>query len=547
MGCRCYHPRVSTNFTASWLAGEARALALLPDRFRHPTARLDAVNQAGRRPMRPDVWEVLRAQNQPFMTPQRQRSVDALQTPGTTAVITGQQVGLFLGPLYTLHKAASAVAVARALERESGHPCVPVFWLQTEDHDLAEISTCVLPNGTDPALHVTVPVPADNRIPVAHVPLGASVLAALKAASHSVQSLPHAREHVELLTRAYQPGRTWWEAFATVLMDLFADHGLLVLNPRDPRLAPHAAPVHARALREAAPVTHHLIERAHALEAAGFAGQVHVRAGSPLSFYSPQGVNGPRYRLESARETGRWSLVQGGAQTFSNQELLAHLEREPLCFSTSALLRPLLQDHWFPTAAYVGGPAEMAYFAQLQPLYAAWEVPMPMALPRARFRIWNARTQAALRTLNMTADQACLPQDKLAALLVERQAARGFEPPAQLEARLLGAATSLLPEVLQQLTRVDATLAKQVTRTRETITKSVGRLAGRYARALAQQNQVDVERLERIRAWALPDGVPQERVFGVPHMAALWGGRALANRLVEAVDPFSGALQELWP
>ncbi len=132
-------------------------------------------------------------------------------------------------------------------------------------------------------------------------------------------------------------------------------------------------------------------------------------------------------------------------------------------------------------------------------------------------------------------------------LLVERVAAEGFEPPADLEARLLSAATSQLPGVLEQLCRVDATLAKQVKRTQDTITQSVGKLAGRYARALALKNKVDLERLERVRAWALPGGSPQERVFGVPHMAALLGGRALANRLVEAVDPFSGALQELWP
>ncbi|HSP80077.1 MAG TPA: bacillithiol biosynthesis BshC, partial [Myxococcaceae bacterium] len=241
---------VTSSFSAAWLRGDPRALELLPDRFRHRAALAEAVSTAASRTVAPSLQDVLLARNARLAaSPARERNLELLARPGTVAVVTGQQVGLFLGPLFTLYKAASAIVTARALAEETGRPCVPVFWLQTEDHDLPEIDHCYLPRATGEPLRVALELPdaAASRVPVAHRRLGESVTVALAALRAELEDQPHASEHLELLERAYRPEATLAEAFAEVLATVFADEGLVLLDPRDARLAPLAASVHRRA------------------------------------------------------------------------------------------------------------------------------------------------------------------------------------------------------------------------------------------------------------------------------------------------------------
>lgn len=135
-------------FFSSYVAGEARAQSFLAARFQNPRQRVEQVRLAAERRAPDALIEVLR-QQQEMLPPstRRQKNLEALSRPRTVAVLTGQQAGLFLGPLYSFYKAASAVAVARALEVESGVPCVPIFWLQTEDHDFVEINHCHVGGG----------------------------------------------------------------------------------------------------------------------------------------------------------------------------------------------------------------------------------------------------------------------------------------------------------------------------------------------------------------------------------------------------------------
>src|SRR5439155_6615189 len=166
------------------------------------------------------------------------------------AVVTGQQVGLFLGPLYTIYKAATAVVVARVLAAETGSPVVPVFWLQTEDHDLVEIASCSVP-GVGACETIAAPIAAENRISIAHHRLPAEIAGCLDQLEDALGDGSLAQAHLERLRRHYRPGVPWSAAFAGVLAELFAPEGLVMIDPRDPTLAAVTAPVHARALAEA--------------------------------------------------------------------------------------------------------------------------------------------------------------------------------------------------------------------------------------------------------------------------------------------------------
>jgi bacillithiol synthase len=583
---------VTPSFSAAWLDANPSALALLPADFRDAGARARAVERARRRAVPAEVLEAIKAQNAELSaagspSAARDRNVAALAEPGTVVVATGQQVGLFLGPLYTLYKAASAIACARALERQTGARAVPVFWLQTEDHDVQEIDHAVVPRAAGAPLRVRVEAEEGReRVPVAHRLLGPSVEDALAAVRAELGAHPYAAEHLGLLERTYAPGTSFGAAFARVLASIFGGDdpdrgGLVLLDPRDARLAPLAAPVHRRALLEARGIADELRERTRALEAAGFDAQVHVRPGSPLSFYAPDAPDGPRYRLDPAGDADAWRLVgrdgEGAARaphttdtthttyttytTYTTAGLLEALEREPLRFTTSALLRPLLQDSWLPTAAYVGGPAEIGYFAQLMPLYERFGLSMPMPVLRARFRILDDRTRALLEKLDLSPDDASRPKEELLAALAARARDEGSASPApatpapatpapatpdHLEERLRAAILPELASAREAMAAVDPSLERAANRAREAIEDAIERLVAKYGRALAQRDQVTVERLDRLATALYPDSVPQERVYGLSYFACRYG-RTFLESVIEAVEPFAAAQKDLSP
>ncbi len=553
-------------FTPAWLAGDPEALALLDDGFRRDD-RLDAaLAAAAARPIAPAVLAALEARNDgpdddPRASPARRANLRALCEPGATVVVTGQQMGLFLGPLYTLYKAAAAIVDARALAARSGRPCVPVFWLQTEDHDLEEIDTCAVLTAAGDLTTLRVGAPGSTaaaRVPVGARTLGPGIGAALEALATALDDAPFAAEVLALLRRAYRPEVRWSEAFADVLAQLFADEGLLVLDPRDPALAAEATALHLRCLDAVDAIAATLTARSDALEAAGFAAQVHVRPGAPLLFFAPEGADGPRYRLAPAAASAaaatasdagrRWMLVghPDGLQ-LDDATLRARIVAEPRAASTSALLRPLLQDTLLPTVAYVGGPGEIAYFAQLPPLYALLEVPMPVVVPRARFVVVPPRQAQLLDKLGLGALQACGDEAALRATLAAGAVADGFEPATAIDAALRAALDPVFARLGVAMERLDPNLGKTVSRSRGAIDDTVTKLLGRYEAALARRDADATARLARVRAALCPGDAPQERVLGLPGIAAQVGTATLVQAVLAACVPLDGALRELRP
>ncbi len=512
----------------------------LPD-LHSATCRLEAVEAAATVPGRRALVDVLAAQSVP-RGPRALASLDRLAQPGTVAVVTGQQAGLFGGPLLTTYKLLSAVAVARALEAETGHAAVPVFWLQNEDHDFVEIAQTWVP-GRIGLVPLTVPdVPDLARCSVAHRLLYEAIVPLLETLRAELGGFDGAAEVQALLERAYRPGRAISAAFAELVATLFEPWGVVLVDSREPGLAALAAPFHARALRATFTLSGGLLARSEALAAAGLTPQVHVRPGAPLAFFHPDGPEGPRYRLEPLA-SGRYALVGGPAATFTEAELLARLEAEPRSVSSSALLRPLIQDQLLPTAAYVGGPAERMYFAQLDPLYAWAGRAMPLVVPRARFSVLEERTVRLLDMLGLAADDVTTPRDVLRARLADRDVT-GPTPEALTDA-LLSAFRTALAEHVPAIRTLDATLDGPLQKLDDAVQESVSRFTQKLARARLAQDTLQSDRLDRLLALLQPNGVPQERVHGLPYYLARYP--RFLEVVLDAVEPYSGALRELRP
>jgi bacillithiol biosynthesis cysteine-adding enzyme BshC len=540
---------MSRAFSAAFLDGDPGARALLPADFRDPATRIAQARRASERAVPAPVLEALAAQNAELPpSAARQENLEALSRRGTTVVITGQQVGLFLGPLYTYYKAATAVAAARALERESGVRCVPLFWLQTEDHDFAEIAAAqVLSADSQPVRVSIAPDPGlSARSAVAHRRLGPDVEGALSALAQALGPAPGAAEVIALMRAHYRPGVPLAQAFAGALAALFAEDGLLVFNPRTPALARLAAPIYRRAIEDHEGIAGCLAERGDSLRAAGLAEQVPCRRTCALVFFHDGDAQGPRYRLERSDPAAPWTLA-GTGKRIDAQELRAALADDPLRFSTSALLRPLVQDTLFPTAAYVGGPAELGYFAQLGPLYDRLDVPQPLVVLRARFRCLDDKGRQLLSRLKLQAKDLERPLAAVLRALAENLPAGDLPAPSALAAEMTSALEPALARLQSAAVAADRTLSRPAERTRSEVRRSIERLCDKYALALARRDQTNLRRIERLSALLFPEGTPQERFYGWPSMAARVGPAAFARAVRAGIDPFSPAVGELCP
>jgi bacillithiol biosynthesis cysteine-adding enzyme BshC len=508
--------------------------------YRCDEDRRRAVGRA-RRPLDAAVAAGVAAQNARLApSVARDRHIAELCS-GAAAVVTGQQVGLFLGPLFNLYKAASAIRTAAELRATTGTPVVPVFWLQSEDHDLPEIAVhrTLTADGTPLSLHL--PADPGDRRSVADRLLPDEVVNRLGDLRTALAHLPHAAVHLDRLECHYLPGRSWSAAFAAALAELFVDDGLVFLDPRDEAFAAGHRLVHEQALTRAEELALRLETRVEQLRAVNRPSPVHVRSRAPLAFYHADGPSGARHRLEP---DGDEYVEVGTGRRHRTSDLLRHLCDQPLSFSTSALLRPILQDTLLPTAAYVGGATEVAYFAQIAPLYEAFSLPMPLIVPRASFRFVDERCQRLLQRWQLrSADCEGSAED-----VMRRAATIADDGEKALETLLLHPFARRLDEMAPGLLAVDADLQTAIDKTRATVEMAVARLGSRYDRACRRHNQRLVDDAATLTTFLFPDGQPQERYFGVSAIAARCGDRELVAHVRDTIAPFTaGGCEELGP
>ncbi len=504
-----------------YLGGEAAGF--YPSHFADAAARVRAVAAAPA--IHPVIAAALQAQNA-RLAPSRARALHLQDlAEGAAAVVTGQQVGLFGGPLFNYYKAVTAIRLASQLQRETGRRVVPIFWLQTEDHDLPEIAQLGCVDGDGTPYPISLPGARPQRVSVAHLAFDDELEGALQRLAAALGHGPHATEHLQRLRRWYRPGQSWGEAFAQYFAELFAEAGLIFIQPRDPAFTDVMRSLHERALRDAEAIATALRRRSQALADAGWTAPVHVREGAPLSFFHPWGPNGPRHRL--APDPQGWREV-GGETVHHPDAIRAALARDPLVCSTSVLLRPIYQDLLLPTAAYVGGPGEVAYFAQLAPLYEHFDRPMPLVVPRARLRLLAPRDRLTLVRHGLDASQLRSDVESLLRPHTETGALQDH-----LLQPFLATLAAAEAEILAAGPGLDSALAK----TRATVASAVARLSEKVARARLQSDEQTLQQLHRVQSHLFPLGHPQERFFGLAPFAARFGEATVLHSISAAIDP----------
>jgi bacillithiol synthase len=339
-------------------------------------------------------------------------------THGGAVVTTGQQAGLFTGPLYTIHKALTAVRLAERLEQELGMVVLPVFWIASEDHDWAEANHTWLAGTTGRIRRVAID-PADRSpIPVHERVVGEDIENTFAALADITAEQRHTDDVLTWVREAYPVGGSVVDGFRSLVERLLAPWDVLTVDAADAMLKRASVGVLGRELDGAAEHEAVLATTSAALAELGLPAQVPIVAGAPNLFVRTE------HGRERLHRAGPGWLTRESGTRFTTDELELMLREEPGRVSPNALLRPVVESAAFPVLAYVGGPGEIAYFAQIRDLFASHGVGMPIVYPRASFRLVEPEVQAAMERAGVGLDDLATDADQLLARHARRRMPR---------------------------------------------------------------------------------------------------------------------------
>ena len=438
---------------------------------------------------------------------------------GASALVTGQQVGLFGGPLFSFFKALTTVKLANEAT-SAGCDSVPIFWLATADHDLEEIShVSVL--GTDGSLQKLVtPTHGVADAPVGAVTFGPEIEAVVEAAAAALGE----SDVASLLKECYRPGENFGSAYARLFSRLFSDWGVVLLDASDPELQQIARPIYSAAIERASQLDDDLLARGKELEAAGYHQQVKVTSSSTLVFMLRNGSRLPVHRRPNGSSGDSEFVV--GEEKISQAEILERISSEPQLFSANVLLRPVVQDYLLPTLAYVGGAAEVAYFAQGAVIYKALLGRGTPILPRFSATIVEAKAQALLERYGLNLPDVFQGAEGL------RESLAKHTLPADLQSAFDHAEASLkqsLGSIQTSLERLDKTLVEAAANAGSKMQHQLEQLRSRAARAELRQSEVLGRHAELLINALYPNKVLQEREIGGIYFAARYGAQLLRD------------------
>lgn len=472
------------------------------------------------RAIRSAVVEVLRAQNRKFgADAEVEKNLDRLGN-GAAAIVTGQQVSLFSGPAYSIYKALDAICWAEKLTR-AGTDAVPIFWMATEDHDLAEANQAFFGERYGIArLEVPLPEGVEGRS-VGRIPLREPAGAVVEHAADLMHG-PGKREIVDALKASYGAEETFGSAFGKLLARLLKGRGLILLDPLDKQLHELARPIYRKAAADVEAITDELLARGKQLERGGFHAQVKVTPQSTLLFLN---VEGRREAVRRKNET----LIAGNRR-LSASELLHKIDENPEAVTASVLLRPVLQDFILPTAAYIGGPAEVAYMAQAQVVYRRLLGRMPAILPRSSFTLIEPEVARTLKKYGLHVRDVFGGRQQLRRKVEARYLPRGLAARFARDEKEL---RRMLAGYGKPLNALDKTLAGARQTVERKMLYQFEKLRGKAGRAEnARTGVLDRHELELISALYPHRGLQERTLCLAPFLARQ--GMDLLNRLQAA-------------
>ncbi len=455
-------------------------------------------------------------------------NIKKLKSANCVAVLTGQQAGLFSGPLYTIYKALSAVKAANVLS-ELGTPAVPIFWIASDDHDFDEVAKAltIVKNGGIYESAYTAPK-KDIGKPVGKIPFDGRIEDLI---GRLLDEMPRTEFTVELrsiLGESYQTGETFSSAFAKMLAKLFSGYGLIIFDPMDTEAKQLVVPILGEAIKRSSSTVEAVRERSRKLESAGYHSQVLIEENYfPLFWFDETGI-----RRSLKKKTNGTYQVTDTKHAFTIDKLLNMIDERPEQFSPGVMLRPVVQDFLFPTICYIGGGAEISYFAQNSEVYRILERRPSAIFPRNSFTIVDPKHSRSLKRYGLTFEKLFAGNEVLVPFIVDKI----IDPETNLifadaEERI----NKELDKLEVPLSHIDPTLAESLTKRKQKIIYHIGVLRKKARRASLERDEIIHRQITSLFNSLLPNNGLQERALGILSFLNFYGPE-LIDWLYDSVD-----------
>ena len=448
-------------------------------------------------------------------------SAARLADPATRVVITGQQAGLFGGPLFTLLKAMTTMKLAAHVSKEQGVPVVPVFWIDAEDHDWPEVSGCtVLDSELAPKTVRLADLPGAGSLPIARLVLNDAINPALEQLDAALPDSEFKADIMSALRAAYAPGRSMATAFGVWMEHVLGPHGLVVYDSSDPAAKALARNVFVKELSQPGHTARVAAKAGDALVAKGYHAQATLADGTVSVFH----LNAERAAIKIDG-----SQAEMGERTLSLAEVVEEARTHPEHFSPNVLLRPLVQDTVFPTICYVAGPNELAYLGQLKDIYAHFGIPMPLMYQRGSATLADSATVRFLSKYDLPITALRAQDESALNQLLQSQL------PPTVEQSLTAVAAMIderMAAVAAAVPQIDPTLEGAVNSTLGKLQHEVQSLHNKVIQAAKRRDDTLRRQFQRAQALTFPQGHPQEREIGFVWFLNRYGP-ALVDRLME--------------
>ncbi len=447
---------------------------------------------------------------------QTQQNIELLASPKTIAVITGQQLGIFGGPLYTILKTFTAIKLCNTLkENYDDFQFVPVFWLEADDHDYNEARGFSILSNDNTLLTLKYEDGLEeeiNRGSIGELKFNENINKTFEELTNALRDTEFKASLVDLLKSIYQPNRTFMECFRELMVNLFDEYGLVIFNPADPNSKKLLVPVFKKALLDYPEQSLTLVERSAELEEIYHA-QVKVK---PINLFYLEG--GERLLIEPT-DSGEFRL-KGKRKKFTQDELINQIETSPEKLSPNVLLRPICQDYLFPTGFYIGGPGEISYFAQVNPLYKIYRIEEPFIYPRASATIIEKGVAQVLAKHNVPFTDIFTNEEELIKKIIDSTADVNLE---QLFIDTISKNNLEFETLTNKLMMIDKTLVDLSEKSRQKIEQTFEYLKAKAMDAQKRKHETSIRQLTKVRNVLYPNSNLQEREINLIYFVNKYG------------------------
>lgn len=468
------------------------------------------------RPHKDKVVKLIQAQYQNRKPSKKtEKNIEQLANPKSVAIVTGQQLGILGGPLYTFYKIITAIKLCDYLKQEfETYNFIPVFWLEGDDHDFEEVQSVNVIDEKNDLVSLAYDDGNDedeNRGSVGKIKFNDGINTFFGELEEKLRETEFTEELLNKLKSWYKEGRTFKDAFADLLFEYFDEYGVVMFDPQDPKVKELLTGLFVKEIENYNKHTDTLVETSAELEEIYHA-QVKVK---PVNLFLSD-ENG-RYSIEPDDVGFR---LKGKRKKFSEEELVEYIKNNPGSISPNVLMRPICQDYLLPTGFYIGGPGEISYFAQVIPLYEFFDIPQPFLYPRSSATIVEKNINKYTDKYDLTYGDLFLEQsdlnEKVVSKIAEVDLNEGFAS-AKHNINLA------IDELKEKLFAVDKTISDAAATTKDKMLQSLDTLKSKADKAQEKQHDIALRQIDKARSIFYPNGTLQERELNYIYFANKYG------------------------